>query len=335
MTIHVDGGALCADANHQFGNYVVSKNILDSITRCDKENTYCIYTFCNNIRNNSKNVIYKSLTPSIGFMPHRVGFEEFVHKSDVFLALNQALPLYTKGKKIVLSHGLSFMKFPQLYTVDYARLSKQLHNMYSNADCIIVSSNRVKEEFNNLFSKKVRIEVIPFGIPWDMIGKQKIENNDKPYFLYVGMNHPIKNISGIIKAFLNAKKKTQNKTMRLKLVGVGNNIPISDKNIDIVPVVSRNNLIKIYQNATALLTASHYESFNLSVLEALSCNVPVIGLQSAIIPELEKYVYVCNSTDEFVKIISECMENGLVNKVKLDTKLFSWDTFVSKLMTLY
>ena len=43
-------------------------------------------------------------------------------------------------------------------------------------------------------------------------------------------------------------------------------------------------------NATALLTASHYESFNFPVLEALSQGCPVIGLKSAIIPEFKPYV---------------------------------------------
>ena len=335
MNIHVDGGALCADTGQQFGNYIVSKNIIDALECVDKKNKYCIYTFCPNIGRNEPNISYKALLPPVGFMPYRVGFEELLHKSDVFLALNQALPFYTHGKKIVLSHGLSFLKFPTLYTHDYARLSQQLKNMLADADVIVVSSRKVQEQFQKILIKKIPIAVIPFGIPHDLIGKKREKDTQNPFLLYVGMNHPIKNIEGIITAFLTAQKKTKNKTMRLKLVGVGDFHKNSYSHVDVIPTIKREQLINLYQKASAFVSASLYESFNLSIVEALAIKLPVIALQSAVIPELKAFVSVCKNQLDFENKIADGMNGNFEKKKVLNTLLFSWDTFTKKLIKLY
>ena len=144
------------------------------------------------------------------------------------------------------------------------------------------------------------------------------------------MDHGIKNIDFIIDSFLKAFKGE--KDIYLYLVGVGKIWERKGRQIKIFQHLDRANLKLFYQNAIALLTASYYESFNLPVLEALVCGCPVIGLKSAIIPELQKYVNISHNEMDFCEMIS-----NVGSKQKEITKLekeFSWGKYVNTIQQL-
>ncbi|MEK9169649.1 MAG: glycosyltransferase, partial [Patescibacteria group bacterium] len=193
-----------------------------------------------------------------------------------------------------------------------------------HSDKIVVSSEKVKDELvsiNRLIDKK--IIVLPFGIPTDMLDKPafaKAIAGKKKYFLFVGMDHPIKNINFIKEAFNEFKKDKKYKDYKLYTL---------TKN------VSREKLRLLYRNATALLTASHYESFNFPVLEALSQGCPVIGLKSAIIPELTPYVNFANNLDEFVENMKKIIIKPNPKSINQLYKNFNWENYVKNLVKLY
>ena len=312
MKISVDGGALNQTNSRRFGTSVFSENIVAALKLYDKKNQYSIYTF-------------KNLRPKLFWLKGRVSIKEFINKRDVFLALNQAIPLYTSGKIINFCHGLSFYFYPQYYSKkDYIRLKKQLKEMIERSDKIIVSSEKVKKELmtiNQSIDKK--IIVLPFGIPFDMMDKPafaKATAGKKKYFLFVGMDHPIKNINFIKQAFNEFIKDKKYKDYRLYIL---------TKN------VSRKKLKKLYQKAAALLTSSHYESFNFPVLEALSQGCPVVGLKSAIIPELETYVKLANNVEEFVEKMKKITKKPDVQSINQPYTKFNWKNYVKNLVKLY
>ena len=315
MKISADGGALNPKNNQRFGSSVFSENFVAALKQYDKKNQYFIYSFDN-------------LKPKLFWLKVRVSLEEFRQKKDIFLALNQAIPLYVSGKVISFCHGLSYYFYPQYYSKkDIIRLNKQLKEMIKKSDKIIVSSEKVKNELvsiNQLIDTK--IVVLPFGIPFDMGNKPAFAKatvgNDK-YFLFVGMDHPIKNIQFIKEAFNKVKSSGDFKNYKLKLIT--NNC-------------SRKRLRFLYKNAAALLTASYYESFNFPVLEALSQGCPVIGLKSAIIPEFQPYVNVANNIEEFISKMNN-ISNGTISPTagrqgRLCTK-FNWKNYVNNLVKLY
>ncbi len=307
MKISIDGGALNLKNNQRFGTSVFSENLVAALKLYDKKNQYSIYTF-------------KNLRPKLFWLKGRVSIEEFINKKSVFLALNQAIPLYTSGKVINFCHGLSYYFYSQYYSKkDVVRLNKQLKEMISRSDKIIVSSQKVKAELvsiNQLIDTK--IVVLPFGIPLNM-KKGKIKKKEK-YFLFVGMDHQIKNIYFIKQAFNELKKDKKYKDYKLYIL---------TKNI------SREKLKKLYQRATALLTSSYYESFNFPVLEALSQGCPVVGLKSAIIPELEIYVNLANNVEEFVEKMKKITNKPSVQSINQLYKKFNWKNYVKNLVKLY
>ena len=106
--------------------------------------------------------------------------------------------------------------------------------------------------------------------------------------------------------------------------------------VETVRIQNRSKLKKLYKEACALLTASYYESFNLPVLEALSQNCPVVGLKSAIIPELKAYVSLANNQKEFVEKMLEAADakSKTIDQNKLRHE-FSWEKYIKTLRALY
>ena len=316
MRIAIDAGGLCAASGQRFGNYIFSYNLIQAILNYDKNNYYALYSLCQKPAELQMTGLsdYRILLPRRLWMKARVSLEEFLQNSHVFLALNQAIPLYTRAKIIAFSHGLSYRYFPHYYRDIFFRMSIYLGEMTRRTDAIIVSSRRVKQEMAELFPENKNVHVIPFGVPVDMVDIVRFNKSRKKYFLYVGMNHPIKNISflkKIIKEFPGYKLYTVNSATRAEL-----------KNL--------------YADASALLTASHYESFNLPVLEALSVGTPVVGLHSAIIPELAPYVNVANDKYDFVEKVKKVLKGeGVKFDSKTIIKKFSWKHYVSELTKLY
>lgn len=324
MKISIDGGALCESKN-RYGNYVFSRNLITALYLYDQRNDYTVYGFCMKPSwlKERQRFRYQQIMPKRFWSSVRLSIEQIVHPNDIFLALNQAIPLYTSGRVITFCHGLAYYFYPQYYSKkDNFRLNNQLTQMFKRSGRIIVSSQKVKDELvpiSQLIGTK--IQVIPFGIPLEMTRKLKVKNEklrvDK-YFLYVGMNHQIKNIEFIMQAFKKFKKNKDYKDYKLYTI---------TKN------ASRSKLKRLYQNATALLTASHYESFNLPVLEALSVGCPVIGLKSAIIPELKKYVNVATNEKMFVKLMIKAGNNTLkINFSKEIKRKFTWKNYVKMII---
>ena len=307
MKISVDGGALNQINDRRFGTSIFSENLVKAIKLYDKKNHYRIYTFDN-------------LKPKLFWLKGRVSLEEFKQKKDVFLALNQAIPLYTSGKIISFCHGLSYHFYPKLYSnKDVTRLNKQLKEMIKRSDKIIVSSQKVKDELTSINrSIENKIVILTFGIPFDM--KRGSIKNKKRCFIFVGMDHPIKNIDFIKIAYEKLKKLKNSKDYKLEIV---------TKNC------SREKLRGLYRNAAALLTASHYESFNFPVLEALSQGCPVIGLKSAIIPELKPFVNLADNLDEFVESMKAITKKPDLKSINQIYKKFNWESYVKNLVELY
>ena len=301
LKISVDGGGLGAKRGERFGNFVFSKNLIKALFKYDKKNRYFIYTF-------------DKLKPRLAWLKVRLSIEEFKEKKQIFLALNQAIPLYVSGKVISFCHGLAYYFYPKYYSVkDSIRLRNQLDEIILRSKVIIVSSERVKEELESIMVKyqlKKKIIVLPFGIPFDMPATRHPDQRER-YFLYVGMDHPIKNIEFI---------KKLRKNTRLKIISEN---------------LSRQKLRRLYQRAAALLTASHYESFNLPVLEALSQGCPVIGLKSAVIPELEPFVNLAKNQGEFINLMKEIPKKPSAESIDRLYRQFDWKNYVKKLVELY
>lgn len=339
MNISVDGGALCSPFPNRFGTYSFSKSIITALGLYDIKNQYDIYTFCDSKLQlfEHSNIHIKKLMSSVAWNSLHISIEELRKKHSTYLALNQAIPWYVSSPVLSFSHGLSFMYFPQFYQDSYWSLKKQLKSMIDRSAHCIVSSIQIKHQMQSLFPQANNISVLPFGIPFDILNFSVCKPIQKEkYFLYVGMNHPIKNIPFLIRAFTAFRTKKKDYSS-YKLLLVGDHKQYEDRHQHILSLGfhSRKKLISLYQKAVAYVSASYYESFNLPVLEALACGCNVIALSSALIPELYTFCYHVDDIREFVEQMEACSTLQKDIDVEKLSRQFSWERYVRKLISLY
>ena len=168
---------------------------------------------------------------------------------------------------------------------------------YNQADIVISPSEATKKDlFRHGLKKPVKI--ISNGI--NLCRRQLLYNFPLPknkYFLYVGRISVEKNLEILIKAF--AEFSQNNHENDLVIIGDG---PAKDKlqaltaQLQITPrvhflgMIERNKILSsnLYSQALAFVTASTSETQCISVLEAMSFGLPVIGVKSRALPELIK-----------------------------------------------
>ena len=336
MKISIDGGALCSPSHKRFGTYSFTTDLLEALSRYDKNNTYYLYSYCSKPKTVyfARNIMFCRIRPKTLWMKFRVPIEEFIKRPNIFLALNQATPLFTKSAVIAFSHGASFIRKPEFYRYSSIKLKSQMNFTMSRSRFVIVSSTIVADELAKAYPRfKDKIRIIPFGLSEEF--QKPVVRSRHPYFLFVGMNHRVKNVPFLLKAFSEFVNDSQFSRYNLRLIGPFSHLNVP-KNVQVIPFLSRNELIEQYQNATGYLTASHYESFNYPVLEALSQNCPVVGLSSAIIPEMKKYTNIASDQESFLYLMKKAGRNELtpINTTRLMSE-FSWERYVRSLLQLY
>lgn len=326
MIIGIDGGALCSDS--RFGTYRYSAELIAALQQ-DADHTYHLYSFCSLPQMGT--IVRKHLRPPIGWMKIAVSAEILRSKPDVFLAVNQALPVVLPPVTIAISHGLSFYQYPEYYQREYGRLAAQLKDYVTRADKIVVSSIRIVEELS-VYSpgSEEKTVVIPFGVPRHFVNLPPLSRN--PFLLYVGSDHPIKRVDLVVQAFHRLRKKQGFQEMELILVGVSRNR--CEQGVTVIPQMQQEQLAVLYRQAYAYITASRYESFNFPVLEALSAGCPVVGLESALIPELQPYVQVVTQPDDLPDALTKLkpVTQKMQNMVRTN---FNWNEYAKQLVALY
>ncbi len=334
MKISLDGGGIQQERGKAFGNAVYIENLLKALSLYETLNTYLIYTFSDKqhlIR--KKNLIFQNLSPTWGWMKLRVPFEEIINPKEVYLALNQALPAYTSAKIITVTHGLSFYFHKDLFSKDFSRLESQRKEYLKRSDIILVSSTKIKKEIRAMKTDAI-VHTLTFGIPFDFLTYKEVKRS--PFFMFAGMNHPVKNVDFIVGRFLEFITHKEYSHFELYLCGPFEIYTKLSKQIKSFSDLPRNKLKNLYQTATGYLTASLYESFNFPVLEALSQKCPVVALESAVIPEMKEYVH--STTDQYS--FGDSMKKVAMGEIKKNSLIklrnsFSWKKYVQKLQELY
>lgn len=335
MKISIDAGALCPGSHHHFGTATVTQNILHTLSD-DRDHEYIAYLYRRLSKDTTvaAHIRYSILRPSFGWMAARVSIEQMLHPTDIYLGLNQAIPWYTRAKVITLLHGLSFYFHKELYPDSYEALKDQVLFAISRSDVVFVPSARVKKELHEQFGFD-RAIVNHFGVPLDMLGTSPTKRHSpKPYFLFVGMNHPIKNISFLVDAFTVLKSDPKMKDVELLLVGNHHDWEDARRGIRSVHP-TRTQLPSLVSGAVGYLSASLYESFNLPVLEALAMGTPVIGKSSAIIQEMQSLVTIADELEDFVDAMRSVLQ-GKQRSIAADIDAdYNWKLFCQRLKKNY
>lgn len=105
------------------------------------------------------------------------------------------------------------------------------------------------------------------------------------FILTVGTSQTRKNIPSIIDGF-NMVKNTTGNSYSLVMAGTKKLLGNSDNNVCYLRSISDDELPLLYNCADIYISASSYEGFGLSILEAMACGVPVIAGRNSSVPEV-------------------------------------------------
>jgi len=149
------------------------------------------------------------------------------------------------------------------------------------------------------------------------------------YILYLGSDHPRKNIDGIIEAFEFIKEKYK---IPHKLILAGMQQDGKWQDIIFMKYVDENKKWELLKNAEVFVFPSFYEGFGMPVLEAQKMGVPVVASNTGALPEIlgdSALLVNPNNSDEISEAIykalsDEYLSNELVRKGYENVKRFSW-----------
>jgi glycosyltransferase involved in cell wall biosynthesis len=280
------------------------------------------------------------------------------YKADLFLSPDGWLSLRSDIPSLAVIHDLNFFhnpdwvdKFPMMYYnyffPKFIRKAKRIATVseYSKKD--IVTRFNIDENL---------IDVVYNGAseyfhPLDEIEKHNTRqkfSRGKPYFLFLGLVHPRKNLTNIIYAY-NEFRKNSSDVINLLVVG-STRYWTQDTHLAYEKSPYRDNIIfagrmvntelnAVVASALALVYASLFEGFGIPILEAMRCDTPVITSNITSMPEVggDAVCYVdpysiSSIRDALTKIGSDNMyRNNLISRGRLQNVKFSWDKTATRL----
>lgn len=238
---------------------------------------------------------------------------------------------------IVTYHGsppaYGLLKYPRTFVNILGRVSLRF------AKRVIVISKYLKNELIRFGVPKEKIVLIPNGVSEEFKPTWK----DKNYMLFVGRLEKHKRVEELIKL---AKEMN----FPLKIVGDG---PEREKLIKLsneikAPVkflgrVERSKLIKLYQECSFFISASKWEGFGLSFLEANACGKPIVGydvctVKERIINKINGFKFKCY--EELSALVKKLIVNKKLTKKMgrngyLLSKKYNWKEIVEKYESIF
>jgi glycosyltransferase involved in cell wall biosynthesis len=304
-----------------------------------------------------------NITPVVCFPPARhpllwYGFFELgvppvlrKYKADLFLSPDGWLSLRSPVRSLPVIHDLNFFAFPEFIPF---HVRKYYHYFFprfiKKAERIATVSSYTKSDVISRFNYPAdQIDVVFNGasrafFPIEEQEKQKVRDTYTrgcPYFLFVGLIHPRKNLANLIRAF-DLFKKHEPGNIRLLVVGerkwwtedMEQAYDSCEFKDDIIFAGRKNDdeLGPITASALAMVYVSHFEGFGIPVLESMSCDVPVICSSTTSLPEVggDAVIYAEPSNIDsiaaaMIRLYKEPgLSQSLIIKARLQCEKFSW-----------
>lgn len=292
--------------------------------------------------------------PLLWYIWFEFSVSRFIRKNriDLFISTDGYIPLGIKTPIVNVIHDINFVHYPETIPA----LSRMYYNHFfpkfaRKANRVVTVSEYSKNDIAKSFCiEPDKIDVVYNGVNpiYSPLGneektkvkKEVTQGND--YFIFVGALSPRKNVARLLDAFDKFCSITQ---LPYKLVIVGEKMfKTDDISRSFVRMKHRNSVFftgrleveklrRIIGGATAMAFIPFFEGFGIPMLEAMSCNVPLIASNRTAMPEIagDAAYYIdpfsVDSIANALRIIAtdQKLREALVAKAAEQKKKFSWD----------
>jgi D-inositol-3-phosphate glycosyltransferase len=345
---------------------------VDVYTRSHEENDALITTPESNLRVMHLTAGAQTQLPKkklVRFIPKFVGaYKSFVQKQQVSYEAVHAhyyqsgLAAQSLGQPFIMSfHTLGLMK--NLVARDAterensARIRAEFR-LTKLAHTIVASSESDRAYMEYLYDVPVnKIAVITPGIDISLFhpmekneARRHIHADPKhKIVLYVGRVEPLKGLDSLLYAIKILTKQYPKETVCLWIVGdkspralanIQQTLSLST-NVRFVGWQKQTELPYYYNGADVVVMPSHYESFGLSALEALGCNVPVITTNVTGISNLmsDEYASIITSVNNPLLLASQIQKvltnTSAVKQTKIIISKHQWSNVAARMLSVY
>lgn len=246
--------------------------------------------------------------------------------------------------------GTDVMRFPDKNFVAKSILKFN----FKKADVLCATSKTIEDYISKITKKPVSI--IPFGISLEKFKNKEVTSLFSENDFVIGS---IKNLEKIynahvlIKAFANLNKKYSH--LKLLIVGKGSEeenlkklcegLGISNRVI-FTGRISHSEVNNYYNMLNVLVNVSEYESFGVSVVEAMACEIPVIvsnvgGLKEVVKDDSVGLKVSVGSVEELEYALEQLIDNGTLRKRlaangrKYVEENYDWQNNLSDMIKIY
>lgn len=353
MRIGIDCQSI-SNTSSGLGKY--TRSLIDALKQIDSKNEYVLF----NRKQDAGERTYDRLFWENGILPTKA----FFSKLDILHTPAFSVP-FIKGPwtSVVTIHDLIPIKFPgHLSRISRWYWKEWLPYVNSRTDFIIVDSQATKKDVVELLGVNPE-NIYVIYLAADEYFKRLREKSEiaktlnkfslnAPYLLYVGNVEPRKNLIRTICAYTNLRK---NKKVELDLVIVGsrkwkftefdekiNQNPFRD-NIKILNFVSDDDLACLYWATELFVYPSIYEGFGLPIVEAMTCQAPVLTSNCSSMPEVggDAAYYVDPWKQDEIEagileiVYNQSLKTQMREKGLVQAQKFSWRRTAEQTLSVY
>ena len=338
-----------------------TRNLVKNLLKIDKENKYILYagslrtrSVLNEKINEFSEFKQQFKTKIYPFSPkmsdilfnrfHLLPIDLFLGKVDVFHSSDWTQPK-SKAFNVTTIHDLSPIIHPQITDRKIIEVHKaRLKRIYSGVDRIIVPSHATKNELLRLGFNLDKIRVV-YEAPGKVFKPQSekdIESVKKKFkirgkYIFAIGTGKRKNIKGIVRGFELSKA---GKKFSLVIAGEEDFTLTEKRGITFVGMLDDKTLASLYSGAEALVYPSFNEGFGIPILQAFSCDCPVVTSNISSMLEIAGDAAVLVNPNDYNSIAEGILKavsarKGLIKKGQKRVKDFSWVKAARETLSVY
>lgn len=277
--------------------------------------------------------------------------------------------LKTRYKRVICLNSIVPLLYPRridvyfqmrmFYFEELDSFSKKLKNylgkisLKKSTSVYVASKDHKKDLLQHLDLNAKKIKVVYLSVDHELLANYRAASENMvnkvtdPYFLFVSVIRPYKNLHRLIEAYINVISKVGDSLPRLDIIGSPTNYLGMDEYMDdIDKMITRANLqdsirflgtkpheetmLKLLESE-ALIFPTLFEGFGLPLLEAMACNVPVIVSNRNSLPEIGgefvKYIdpeSICDIENKLLEFSSKGYDKQMLSNAFDRSKRFTW-----------